>query len=178
MESSQYIPTSSEILSLIQSHHPPPPPISIGNSLKKLTRFKTCLSKCGLAKTQEAYHQAVTKLFNSLDRIETHLHQSTQNDKGPYYFGSQITEADIRLYVTIVRFDPVYVSLFKTNRGMIRHDYPNINRWARNLYWNVPAFKDTTSFEHIKGHYFRSLTMLNPEGVVPEGPLPHILPLN
>jgi putative glutathione S-transferase len=132
-------------------------------------------SKCGLAKTQEAYHKAVSNLFNSLDRIEAHL--SSQNG-GPYYLGEQITEADVRLYVTIVRFDTVYVSLFKTNRAMIRHQYPHIDKWARNLYWNVPAFKDTTSFEHIKGHYFKSLTPLNPEGIIPEGPLPHILPLN
>lgn len=133
-------------------------------------------SKCGLAKTQEAYHAAVNNLFTSLDRIEAHLQALQANNSGPYYFGSQITEADIRLYVTIVRFDTVYVSLFKTNRGMIRHEYPTIDRWARHLYWNVPAFRETTSFEHIKGHYFRSLTMLNPEGIVPEGPVPHILP--
>lgn len=132
-------------------------------------------SKCGMAKNQEAYHKAVGNLFNSLDRIEAHL---SSPRSGPYYYGEQITEADVRLYVTIVRFDTVYVSLFKTNRGMIRYQYPHIDRWARNLYWNVPAFKDTTSFEHIKGHYFKSLTLLNPEGVIPEGPLPHILPLD
>jgi len=130
--------------------------------------------KCGLAKTQSAYHTAVTSLFSHLDRVETHL----STTPGPYYFGSSITEADIRLYVTIVRFDPVYVSLFKTNKGMIRFQYPHIHRWARNLYWHVGAFKDTTSFDHIKGHYFMSLLMLNPSGVVPEGPVPDILPLD
>ena len=129
-------------------------------------------SKCGMGKTQSAYHTAVINLFNHLDRIETHL--STQS--GPYYFGDSITEADVRLYVTIIRFDPVYVSLFKTNKGMIRYQYPHIHKWVQNLYWNVPAFKDTTSFEHIKGHYFMSLTVLNPSGVVPEGPVPDILP--
>ena len=126
-----------------------------------------------MAKQQEAYHNAVKTLFRSLDRIEDHL--STQ--KGSFYFGDKITEADIRLYVTIIRFDPVYVSLFKTNKGMIRYEYPSIHKWVKNLYWNVPAFKDTTSFEHIKGHYFKSLTMLNPEGIVPEGPTPNILPV-
>ncbi|KAJ9609207.1 S-glutathionyl-(chloro)hydroquinone reductase [Cladophialophora chaetospira] len=128
-----------------------------------------------MAQTQEAYKKAVSTLFSSLDRVESHL-ASTSNS-GPYYYGGSITEADIRLYVTIIRFDPVYVSLFKTNKGMIRFQYPNIHRWVRNLYWNVPAFKDTTSFEHIKGHYFMSLTMLNPSGIVPEGPVPDILPL-
>ncbi|KIW73524.1 hypothetical protein PV04_01637 [Phialophora macrospora] len=131
--------------------------------------------KCGLGKTQDAYHKAVSTLFDALDRIETHL--SNTSKVGPYYFGAAITEADVRLYVTIIRFDPVYVSLFKTNRGMIRHQYPNIHRWVRNLFWNVPAFKDTTSFEHIKGHYFMSLTIANPSGIVPEGPVPDILPL-
>ena len=127
-----------------------------------------------MGKSQSAYHSAVTALFEHLDRIESHL----ASTPGPYYFGSNITETDVRLYVTIIRFDPVYVSLFKTNKGMIRYDYPNIHRWVRNLYWNVEAFSDTTSFEHIKAHYFESLLPLNPSGVVPEGPLPHILPLN
>jgi glutathionyl-hydroquinone reductase len=79
--------------------------------------------------------------------------------------------------VTIIRFDPVYVTLFKTNRATIRGQYPAIHDWVRNLYWNVPAFRGTTSFEHIKGHYFMSLTMLNPFGIVPEGPVPDVLPL-
>lgn len=131
-------------------------------------------SKCGLAKNQSAYHTAVTNLFNHLDRVESHL---SKDRGGPYYFGSAITEADVRLYVTIIRFDPVYVSLFKTNKGMIRYQYPAIHRWVRHLYWKVAAFKETTSFEHIKGHYFESLTPVNPSGVVPEGPLPHIMPL-
>ncbi|KAJ9642705.1 S-glutathionyl-(chloro)hydroquinone reductase [Knufia peltigerae] len=131
--------------------------------------------KCGLAKTQEAYHEAVSNLFNHLDKVESHL--ASGSSPGPYYFGAEITEADIRLYVTMIRFDPVYVSLFKTNKGMIRYQYPNIHKWLRNLYWTVPAFKDTTSFEHIKNHYFVSLTILNPAGVVPEGPTPHVLPL-
>jgi len=130
--------------------------------------------KCGLAKTQSAYHTAVTDLFDHLDRIEAHL--SAQS--GPYYFGANITEADIRLYVTIIRFDPVYVSLFKTNKGMIRFQYPHIHNWVRNLYWNVSAFKETTSFEHIKGHYFESLLLLNPSGIVPDGPVPHVLGLD
>ncbi|EXJ72635.1 glutathione S-transferase [Cladophialophora psammophila CBS 110553] len=128
--------------------------------------------KCGFAQTQSAYHTAVTSLFASLDRVEQHL--SAMSKDGPYYFGGSITEADIRLYVTIIRFDPVYVSLFKTNRAMIRTHYPHIHHWVRNLYWNVRAFRDTTSFDHIKGHYFMSLTMLNPSGIVPEGPVPDI----
>ena len=144
------------------------------DSLEKVIFLTLKGSKCGMAKTQSAYQTAVTNLFNSLDRIETHLSQQS----GPYYYGDRITEADVRLYVTIIRFDPVYVTLFKTNKGFIRYQYPHIHKWVRNLYWNVPAFKDTTSFEHIKKHYFKSLTFLNPEGIVPEGPVPHLLPLD
>jgi glutathionyl-hydroquinone reductase len=130
-------------------------------------------SKCGIARTQSAYQTAATSLFDSLDRVEAHLSSNIV----PYYFGSQITEADVRLYVTLIRFDPVYVSLFKTNKKMIRHDYPKIHEYMRRLYWQVRAFHQTTIFEHIKPHYFMSLVMLNPAGVVPEGPVPHVLPL-
>ncbi|KAK4937121.1 E1 ubiquitin-activating protein [Elasticomyces elasticus] len=107
-------------------------------------------------------------LRKQIDEVNewTHIEAHLESQGGPYYFGSTITEADIRLYVTIVRFDPVYD----------RFDYPNIHGWLLNLYWNVKAFRDTTSFEHIKNHYFMSLTMLNPNGIVPEGPVPDILP--
>src|SRR5882672_7991957 len=120
-----------------------------------------------MGKTQEAYNSAVENLFAHLDRVESHL--SSPDHKGPFYYGEDITEADVRLYVTIIRFDPVYVSLFKTNKQMIRWGYPAIHRWVRNLYWNVPAFHDTTDFVHIKSHYFKSLVMINPSGVVPDG---------
>jgi putative glutathione S-transferase len=126
--------------------------------------------KSGIAKTQEAYEQAVTAVFNSLERVEEIL----QSSSGPYLLGSQLTEADARLYPTIVRFDVVYVTLFKTNFKTIRDGYPNIHRWLRQLYWDIPAFTETTNFEHIKKHYFTSLTILNPAGVVPLGPVPDI----
>lgn len=104
--------------------------------------------KSGFATTQDAYEKAVVPLFDSLNRIEEILHK-----KGPYLFGDQLTEADIRLYPTIVRFDPVYVQHFKCDLGTIRHNYPHINKWLKNLYWNNDAFKLTTNFEHIKKHY-------------------------
>ncbi|KAH6971247.1 glutathione S-transferase [Ilyonectria sp. MPI-CAGE-AT-0026] len=130
--------------------------------------------KCGVATTQEAYTHNVLALFEALDKVEAHLASS----KGPYWFGREITEVDIRLYVTIIRFDTVYVQHFKCNIRDIRSGYPHIHKWVRNLYWNVPAFNATTSFIHIKNHYTKSHSMINPFSITPVGPLPDILPLD
>jgi len=130
--------------------------------------------KSGFATTSEAYEKAVVALFEALDRAEKHLASQTE---GPYYFGKNITEADIRLYVTLIRFDPVYVQHFKCNIRDIRSGYPRLHKWMRNLYWNHAEFKDTTQFDHIKWHYTRSHTHINPLSITPLGPLPHILPL-
>ncbi|KAL4787877.1 glutathione S-transferase [Aspergillus varians] len=128
--------------------------------------------KSGFATTQEAYEKAVTTLFSSLDKIEAHLAGS----KFAYYFGDNITETDIRLFTTIVRFDPVYVQHFKCNIRDIRSGYPAIHAWLRRLYWDVPAFRETTQFEHIKKHYTKSHSQINPFGITPVGPIPDILP--
>ncbi|KAF6230976.1 hypothetical protein HO173_010884 [Letharia columbiana] len=128
--------------------------------------------KSGFATTQEAYEKAVKPLFASLDRAEAHLAEHA----APYYFGTNITEADVRLYTTIVRFDPVYVQHFKCNIRDIRSGYPSLHKWLRKLYWDVPAFKNTTQFEHIKNHYTKSHKQINPFSVTPVGPLPDILP--
>ncbi|PWY72202.1 hypothetical protein BO94DRAFT_550201 [Aspergillus sclerotioniger CBS 115572] len=130
--------------------------------------------KSGFATTQEAYEKAVTTLFSSLDRIEAHLAETAS--KGPYYFGSEITEIDIRLFTTMIRFDPVYVQHFKCNIRDIRSGYPAIHRWMRGLYWDVPAFKETTNFEHIKKHYTKSHKQINQFGITPVGPVPDVLP--
>lgn len=97
-------------------------------------------------RTQEAYEKAIAPLFRSLDRANAQL----ASQAGPCYFGSNITEADIRLYTTIVRFDAVYVQHFKCNIKDIRSGFPALHKWVRKLYWEVPAFKDTTVFGHIK----------------------------
>lgn len=147
--------------------------------------------KSGFASSQDAYERAVTQLFKSLDRVEEHLSSSP----GPYYWGEKITETDVRLYTTIVRFDPVYVQHFKCNIRDIRSGYPAIHNWVRNLYWGNAAFKETTQFEHIKKHYTKSHKQINPfvsdsapklnvkpwtndhlQSITPVGPVPDILP--
>ncbi|THH06022.1 hypothetical protein EW145_g4367 [Phellinidium pouzarii] len=126
--------------------------------------------KAGFAETQQAYEKAVLAVFTSLDRLESLLAGKD------FLVGGQLTEADVRLYVTIVRFDVVYVGKFKCNLRTIRDGYPNIHRWLRKLYWENPAFKSTTNFEHIKGGYY-SMKSLNPRLIVPVGPKPDIEPL-
>jgi putative glutathione S-transferase len=128
--------------------------------------------KSGFATTQEAYEKAVHQLFKSLDRIENALVTSST----PYLLSSPtITEADVRLYTTIARFDPVYVQHFKCNIRDIRSGYPALHKWLRHLYWDIPAFKETTQWEHIKKHYTKSHGQINPLGITPVGPLPDIL---
>ncbi|KAI6129480.1 glutathione S-transferase [Pisolithus croceorrhizus] len=124
--------------------------------------------RAGFAGSQEAYEAAVYPLFESLDRLEKML---TGKD---YLVGDRLTEADIRLFVTVVRFDPVYFSHFKCNLRDIRHGYPAINRWMKKLYWTNEAFRLSTNFQHIKVHYYWSQTKVNPTRVVPVGPIPDI----
>ncbi|GAB7346903.1 hypothetical protein MBLNU459_g1976t1 [Dothideomycetes sp. NU459] len=130
--------------------------------------------KSGFATTQEAYEKNVKILFKSLDRAEADLVKSS----GPYYFGDRLTEADVRLFTTIIRFDAVYVQHFKCNIRDIRSGYPALHKWLRNLYWNDAAFGSTTEFTHIKNHYTKSHKQINPFSITPLGPEPPILPLN
>ncbi|KAI0165666.1 ubiquitin-activating enzyme E1 1 [Xylariaceae sp. FL1272] len=130
--------------------------------------------KTGFATTQEAYEKNVQALFESLDRVEEALAKSG----GEFFFGDMMTETDVRLFVTMIRFDPVYVQHFKCNIKDIRSGYPHIHRWMRNLYWNYPAFQETTDFLHIRNHYTKSHPQINPHAITPVGPLPNILPLD
>ncbi len=119
--------------------------------------------KAGFATTQEAYESAVDALFARLHWLEERL------AKQRFLVGDQLTEADIRLYTTLARFDSVYVGHFKCNlRRLV--DYPNFWGYARDLYQR-PAFRDTTNFDHIKRHYYMTHDKLNPSRIVPKGPL-------
>ncbi|KAI0198925.1 ubiquitin-activating enzyme E1 1 [Astrocystis sublimbata] len=134
--------------------------------------------KSGFATTQEAYERNVTALFGALDRAEEQLRKMKGEGKGGYFFGEVLTETDVRLFVTLIRFDPVYVQHFKCNIRDIRSGYPLLHAWMRNLYWNhAAAFKDTTNFLHIKNHYTKSHTQINPYSICPVGPVPDVLPL-
>lgn len=121
--------------------------------------INTGVYKAGFAKTQEGYEQGVIPLFAALNKLEALL---TKNG-GPYILGKVFTELDIRAYATIIRFDTVYVQHFKTNLGTIRHDYPVLNNWLKYLYWNVPGFRETTDFKHIKENVSRLLQARNQE---------------
>ena len=118
--------------------------------------------RAGFATTQEAYEEAFGQLFGALDKLEDTL--STQR----YLTGSSLTEADWRLFTTLLRFDPVYVGHFKCNLRRIA-DYPNLWNYTRELY-QVPGVAPTVDMEHIKGHYYRSHKTINPTGIVPLGP--------
>jgi glutathionyl-hydroquinone reductase len=118
--------------------------------------------KAGMATTQEAYEEPFDALFATLDRLEARL------EGHDFLVGDRLTEADVRLYPTLARFDAVYYSHFKCNLRRIV-DYPNLWAYARRLY-AIPAFGQTTDFDHIKRHYYITHPHLNPSGVVPKGP--------
>ena len=126
------------------------------------TNINNGVYRTGFATTQAAYEKAFTALFATLDNLEERL--SGQS----YLLGNQITEADWRLFTTLVRFDAVYYSHFKCNQKRLV-DYLHLWRYTRNLY-QVPGVADTVNMEHIKRHYYGTHASLNPTGIVPKGP--------
>jgi putative glutathione S-transferase len=119
--------------------------------------------RAGFATTQSAYEEAARTLFATLDQLEGRLSRQR------YLVGRRITEADWRLFTTLVRFDAVYYSHFKCNLRRIV-DYPNLSNYLRELY-QVPRVAETVNFDHIKRHYYGSHRNVNPTGIVPIGPL-------
>lgn len=118
--------------------------------------------RCGFATTQSAYEEAFADLFAALERLEELLGRQR------YLVGDQITEADWRLFTTLVRFDAVYVGHFKCNLRRIA-DMPSLHGYLRELY-QVPGISETVNFTHIKRHYYESHGTINPTGIVPTGP--------
>ncbi len=126
------------------------------------TNVNNGVYRTGFATTQEAYERAFTALFASLDRLESRL------DGSRYLVGDRITEADWRLFTTLVRFDAVYHGHFKCNLRRIA-DYPSLSNYVRDLY-QVPGIAETIDMDHIKRHYYMSHRHINPTGIVPAGP--------
>lgn len=118
--------------------------------------------KAGFAGSQKAYENAFDALFESLDWLEDRL------GKQRFLVGDRFTEADIRLFTTLIRFDAVYVGHFKCNRQRIA-DYPNLLGYTREIY-QIPEVRETVDFTHIKNHYYQSHESINPNRIVPKGP--------
>jgi putative glutathione S-transferase len=127
------------------------------------TTLNNGVYRAGFATSQAAYEEAVVPLFETLDWLEGRLSGSR------FLLGDRLTEADIRLFTTLVRFDAVYHGHFKCNLKRII-DYPSLWRFTREVY-NLPGVAETVNFEHIKRHYYGSHLTINPTGIVPLGPV-------
>lgn len=130
-------------------------------------RVNNGVYRAGFATTQEAYEEAFDEVFGELNWLDQHLAEHR------YLAGEYLTEADWRLFTTLIRFDPVYHGHFKCNLQRIT-DYPQLSNWLRELYqW--PGVAETVDFTHIKGHYYASHATINPTGVIPKGPAQNLL---
>ena len=118
--------------------------------------------KAGFATSQEVYEKEVKNIFKTLDYLEKHL------EGKDYLVGNRLTEADIRLFTSLIRFDPVYFGNFKCNLRQLK-DYKNLWNYTKRIY-NLEGMAETVNFDHIKNHYYRSHPDINPNGIVPLGP--------
>lgn len=148
--------------------------------------LNTGVYSAGFAPDQETYDKNVIPVFAALNKLE----KIVASNNGPFALGHELTEVDIRLYPTLIRFDTVYVQHFKCNLGTLRHDYPVLNNYLKGLYWCkneiqlpdgskyvVNAFgPETTDFKHIKENYTKSHYDVNPKAITPRGPYPDVEP--
>ena len=118
--------------------------------------------QCGFAGSQESYDKAFEALFSALEELEARLSRQR------YLLGKQLTEADWRLFTTLIRFDSVYVGHFKCNKRCLR-EYSNLWNYTKELY-QIPGIKETVRFDQIKQHYYQSHKMINPTGIIAKGP--------
>jgi len=118
--------------------------------------------RCGFARSQEAYNEAVAEVFACLDGLEAHLEHHT------WLVGDQLTDSDLRLFATAIRFDAVYFHHFKCNLRMLR-DYPSIQAHTKRIF-GIPGVADTVDFAQYKRHYYTSHESINPHRVIPVGP--------
>ena len=166
-ESSQIIRIFNESFNQLTGNKEDLYPEALRKDIDKINEFiyeniNNGVYRCGFATTQEAYEKAYEALFNALDKVEAILSSSR------YLVGDKITEADWRLFTTLIRFDEVYYGHFKCNKKQIE-DYPNTSAYRRELYqW--PGVTSTTNFAHIKRHYYFSHIKVNPTQIVPVGP--------
>ncbi|WP_064602482.1 glutathione S-transferase family protein [Photobacterium sp. J15] len=166
-ESSEIIRMFNEAFNELTGNHDDYYPEALRNDIDAWNEFiypniNNGVYRCGFATSQEAYETAFNQLFAALDKLDAHLAESR------YLTGDTLTEADWRLFTTLIRFDAVYVGHFKCNLKRIE-DYPNIQGYLKELYQH-PSIADTVDLDHIKRHYYFSHKMINPTGVVPIGP--------
>lgn len=153
-----------------EHHHPDAPDLWPAESREEMeevmqrifTEVNNGVYRCGFAGDQESYEAAYDRLFTALDWLEERLGERR------YLMGDAVTEADVRLFTTLVRFDAVYHGHFKCNRNKLT-EMPNLWGYARDLY-SIPEFGDTIDFDQIKAHYYVVHTDINPTGIVPKGP--------
>ena len=140
-----------------RNYYPPHLRSQIDSILSWMTpQLNSGVYRAGFALTQSEYEAGVIPVFEALNRLEKIIH----DNGGPFVIGKELTEVDLYLYPTLVRFDAVYHQHFKCNLGSVRHDYPVLSNWLKNLYWNVKGFRETTDFRHIKENVSDDLDLL------------------
>jgi putative glutathione S-transferase len=166
-ESSEILRMFNEGFGALASNETDLYPLSLREEIDRVNAFvyddiNNGVYRCGFATQQDAYERAFERLFSALDRVEDLLGER------PYLAGDACTEADWRLFTTLVRFDAVYFGHFKCNRNRIE-DFPRLSRYVRQLY-QVPGIAPTVDIDHIKRHYYMSHPHINPTRIVPAGP--------